>query len=262
MNLKLLINRLERAYFLLRSPIAMNAFLRCKVLAGNEHRHVLRPNLKTIIDIGANRGQFTLAARIWAPQAQIIAFEPLPQAADLFTKIFSKDPQVILHQIAIGSESKSMEMHISAKDDSSSLLSLTELQTTMFPFTAEIGKTSVLVRPLSSVISGGDIQRPALLKLDVQGYEYEALLGSLELLPNIDLIYCECSFLEFYTGQKLAHHVISLLEKRGFKLVGLYNTSYDANSQCIQADFLFQNLMASPMHGPANAPTILNSVQE
>jgi hypothetical protein len=262
MNLKLLINRLERAYFLLRSPIAMNAFLRHKVLAGNEHRHVLPPSLKTIIDIGANRGQFTLAARIWAPQAQIIAFEPLSQAANLFTKIFSNDSQVILHQMAIGSESKSMEMHISAKDDSSSLLSLSELQTTMFPFTAEIGKTSVLVRPLSSVISGENIQRPALLKLDVQGYEYEALVGSLELLPNIDFIYCECSFLEFYTGQKLAYHVISLLENNGFILVGLYNASYDEKGRCIQADFLFQNLITSSVHESANALPISDSEQE
>jgi FkbM family methyltransferase len=242
MNLKLLINRLERAYFLLRSPIAINAFLRHKVLAGNEHRHVLPSSLKTIIDIGANRGQFTLAARIWSPQAKVIAFEPLSQAVNLFTKIFSKDPQVTLHQMAIGSEFKSMEMHISAKDDSSSLLSLSDLQTTMFPFTAEVGKESVAVRPLSLVVSQEDIQRPALLKLDVQGYEYEALLGSLELLPNIDLIYSECSFLEFYTGQKLAHHVVSLLEKNGFILTGFYNPSYDEHGQCLQADLLFHKL--------------------
>ena len=38
----------------------------------------------TIIDIGANKGQFTLAARYIFPKSKIFSFEPLPGAAKIF----------------------------------------------------------------------------------------------------------------------------------------------------------------------------------
>ena len=47
------------------------------VAAGIEHTAVLR-NLtcETVVDVGANRGQFALAARHYFPNAEIFSFEP------------------------------------------------------------------------------------------------------------------------------------------------------------------------------------------
>ena len=81
---------------------------------------------------------------------------------------------------------------------------------------------------------------PALLKLDVQGFEMDALRGCESLLHKFDLIYCECSFIELYTGQKLASDVIAWLAERDFPIKGIYNMSYDSDGVAIQADFLFQ----------------------
>src|SRR5262249_48535531 len=49
------------------------------VVASLEHSNVLRglPTAKTIIDVGANNGQFILEALKWHPNANFIAFEPL-----------------------------------------------------------------------------------------------------------------------------------------------------------------------------------------
>jgi len=77
------------------------------------------------------------------------------------------------------------------------------------------------------------------LKIDVQGFEYEVLSGCESLLEKFDQVYCECSFVELYSGQKLVPDVIQWLASRGYLLVGIYNPHYDDNGHAIQADFLF-----------------------
>jgi hypothetical protein len=58
-------------------------------------------------------------------------------------------------------------------------------------------------------------------------------------------VYCECSFVEFYSGQKLAWDIIHWLSGKGFRLDGVFNTSYDSMGQAIQADFLFRRIEAA-----------------
>lgn len=223
----------------LRSPYLSRALLQHRVLAAVEHRRVLAPDLATIIDVGANRGQFALAARHWSPRARVISFEPLPGPAALFRRVFAGDPLITLHQSALGTSRATLTMHISARDDSSSLLPISATQSSIFPGTAEVGSLKVPVAPLSDFVQANELRSPAMIKLDVQGYEYDALLGCESVLPCVQWIYCECSFLELYTGQKLAPEVISLLAQRGFQLVGIQNPCWDPAGRSVQADLLF-----------------------
>lgn len=217
------------------------ALVQERVAAGVEHEPMLR-NLecRTVVDIGANRGQFALAARRCFPEARIVSFEPLPGPARLFRRVFDGDGAVVLHEAAIGPSETGAVMHVSAADDSSSLLPIAPLQSEIFPGTGEAGTTEVRVAPLESFVPPDEIRAPALLKLDVQGFEYEALLGCESLLPRFDSIYCECSFMELYSGQRLAADVIAWLEGRGFRLCGVYNAAYDFRGRAVQADFLFK----------------------
>ena len=240
MKLQALLNRLDRLGQTIRSRRSLRALFHYRVLSGAEHRHVLSRNLKTVVDVGANRGQFSLAVRQWSPDARVISFEPLSGPAAIFREVFSGDALVVLHQSAIGPASARQEMHVSARDDSSSLLPISAAQTGMFPGTGEVAITEVRVGPLDEFISANELIAPAMLKIDVQGYEYEALSGCETLLRHFDQIYCECSYLEFYSGQKLAGEVIDWLSARGFHLAGKHNTAYDHRGQAIQADFLFR----------------------
>lgn len=218
--------------------------LRFGVAASVEHTPVLRNfDCKTVVDIGANRGQFALAARHVFPNANVISFEPLSRPAELFRRVFENDNAIVLHEAAIGPEKDNCTMHVSARDDSSSLLPITSLQGEMFPGTDEVGTVNVLVAPLDSFVSDAEIVGPALLKLDVQGFELDALQGCESLLSKFKWIYCECSFVELYSGQKLAAEVISWLSSKGFLIKGIYNPSYDRGGQAVQADFLFQCIM-------------------
>ena len=76
--------------------------------------------------------------------------------------------------------------------------------------------------------------------MDVQGFEMEALRGCEDLLECFEYIYCECSFVELYSGQKLAHEIIQWLRDQNFMFVGIFNVNYDISGQPIQGDFLFQ----------------------
>jgi len=209
------------------------------VLISAEHQCVLTDDLRTEVDIGANRGQFSLAVRQWAPGARVIAFEPLSEAAATFRKIFGGDSKVTLHQVAIGPSVGEVEIHVSKADDSSSLLPIASLQTELFRGTEEIGTETVRVGRLSDFVSPEEILSPALLKLDVQGYELKALQGSSGLLPEFDRILVECSFAELYRGQAMADDIIGYLADLDFRLRGVYNLSYDQNGRAIQGDFLF-----------------------
>ncbi len=233
------LNRLDKLSQTLLSKRLLQALLLHRVLAGAEHRFVLSRDLRTVVDIGANRGQFALAARHWAPRARLMSFEPLDAPAKRFRSVFNGDDQVVLHQSAIGPASLMQKMHVSAKDDSSSLLPISSVQTTMFPGTGEIGTTEVRMAPLDEFVTAKELRSPCMLKLDVQGFEFDALRGCESLLDNFDWVYCECSFVEFYVGQNLAWEIIDWLSTRGFHLDGIFNPAYDLKGLCVQADFLF-----------------------
>lgn len=210
--------------------------------AGVEQKSVLKTlgEIRHVVDIGANRGQFALVCRKLFHQVRIDSFEPLEGPAEIFRKVFSKDTHTTLHQYAIGPREEKAIIHISKRDDSSSLLPISKLQSTLFPNTEETETQTIQVCPLDKMISKSDINSPALLKLDVQGYELAALAGCKSLLPSFEHIYVECSFVELYEGQALAHQVIDFLHQEQFVLIGIYNMYYDQNGKAIQADFLFK----------------------
>jgi FkbM family methyltransferase len=222
--------------------------LRCGVLAGVEHRSVLvQLNCRTVVDIGANRGQFALAARRRWPTARVISFEPLPKPAAVFRRVFKSDNLVVLHEAAIGPRDEFGTMHITRRDDSSSLLAISSLQGRIFPGRGEeVGTLRVRVAPLAVFVDDDQILEPALLKIDVQGYELEALRGCEPLLAKFERVYCECSFVELYKGQDLAGAVVGWLARRGYAMTGVFNATYDGYGRAIQADFLFERCLSEP----------------
>lgn len=234
----MLILRLKKLRIILLHPVLRHAFFKYLVMAGVEHKAALSRPLETVVDIGANRGQFSLAARAISG-AKVVSFEPLPDVAVIFQKVFAGDASVKLHVAAVGQKAERKLIHLSARDDSSSLLEIGDAQSENFPGTHEVGTLEVEVGPLDQFLTKAEIVRPAMLKLDVQGFELQALAGCQSLIGNFDYVYCECSFIELYKGQKLAGEVIRYLGELGFDLSGMYNPSYDSVGNCIQADLLF-----------------------
>jgi FkbM family methyltransferase len=216
------------------------ALLRAGVFASTEHDRIIDElGLGTVVDIGANRGQFALCVRRLYPAAMIFSFEPLKTPAEKYRKLFGKDPRVRLFNSAVAAQAGSAAMHVSRWDVSSSLLPFAQAQHDNFPFTEESRQEIVSVTTLADCLDRDSIQGTALLKLDVQGYELTALQGCEDLLKCFKYVYVEASFIELYVGQALAADVIAYLFANGFKLICVANPSKGNARRPIQADFLF-----------------------
>jgi FkbM family methyltransferase len=226
---------------ILRVRAWRRALLQHGVAAGAEHADALRSmrELRTIVDVGANRGQFALAARHCFPAALIISFEPLARPAAKYQAIFAGDARTKLIDAALGPKSGDAVIHVSERDDSSSLLPVTAAQNLVFPGTAQFGTATVHITQLAEHLPASAIETPALLKLDVQGFELQVLAGCEDVLECFAWVYAECSFMELYAGQAFADEIIAWLRERGFALRGVYHMAYDAHGQAVQADFLF-----------------------
>lgn len=211
--------------------------------AAIEHEPILafldRQSISDVVDIGANKGQFSLLCRRWLPGAQIIAFEPIPKPAEQFHSVFKQDAKVRLIQAAIGPVSVELDMHVSKAVDSSSLLPIGRIQSELFPGTEESHLERVTVAPLDTFVTHEELSNKTFLKIDVQGYELEVLKGCTSLLDRFFAIYVECSFVELYDGQALAHEVIDLLHTRGFYLARIGLMTFDEKGMSVQGDFCF-----------------------
>lgn len=231
----------------------LRALLEYRVLASGEHLDILsKLDCETVVDIGANRGQFLLAARHSFPGARIFAFEPLAAPRQIAERLAESDPLTRIFPVAVGESLTAAVMHVSRRDDSSSLLEITDAQASEFPGTEERAREAVTVGPLTKYLGREEIRTPALVKIDVQGYELAALRGCGELLTYFEWVYVECSFRELYRGQAMADEVICWLRSRGYNLRGIYNLCSGRDGEPLQGDFLFAR-RANPISQPDGA---------
>jgi FkbM family methyltransferase len=236
------LNRIVKLIRILTTGPYASAFVLRGVPAAAEHASVLGPlACSTVIDVGANTGQFALVARRCFPKAHLISFEPLPRPFRRLQKVIERDPLSSAFQVALGDTSGETTIHVAQHDHSSSLLPITTLQSTLFPGTAEKLEQTIRVGRLGEFVAPSTITPPAMLKLDVQGYELPALQGCSDLLDRFLYVYVECSFVELYEGQALAGEVVVWLSAHGFSMTGVHNALFDTHHQAIQADFLFKN---------------------
>jgi FkbM family methyltransferase len=210
------------------------------VAATTEHEHVVFPReYGTVIDVGANRGQFAVFALHRFPHAQLLCFEPLVEAHQKLTKLVGGDPRVRIEQCAIGSTDGSLRMNVAREDDSSSLLEPTALQLEAFPNTDSTSSIDVPIRTLDGVVDIETLIRPFLIKIDVQGFELEVIRGAQRLLEEDGDLLVECSFAELYAGQALADEVVATLLSQGYRLRGIFSLTKGLDGAPLQGDFFF-----------------------
>jgi FkbM family methyltransferase len=221
--------------------------LRMGVAPSIEHRKVLSEiGCDFIIDVGANRGQFSLVSQLVKPGMSIVAFEPIPAEAEVFRHVTSGFENIRLHQVAIGDKADEAEIHLSRRADSSSLLPIGEMQKNLFPSTDEVGTEKVPVKRLDDFKSEWERYSRILLKIDVQGFELSVLRGAIETLKYCAHVYVECSSVELYVGQALYREVASFLEGQGFRSQFRFNETV-VDGQLIQADYLFTPQQCLPL---------------
>ncbi len=204
-----------------------------------EHKkEISKLYFKTVIDVGANNGQFASLIIKTHPNSKIICFEPQIEPFNNLKKIF-KNSKIKLFRLACGSKKESIKMNISNRNDSSSILGIGKHQIHYFPDTYLKKKEVIKVAKLKEVINLKKQTKPILLKIDTQGYELEVLKGS--ELKYVKYILIECSFIKFYKNQPLFKEIDKFLKKKKFYIYKCYNQTMDNKDKVIQADYIYSN---------------------
>lgn len=156
--------------------------------------------LRTILDIGANVGQFAQAARAVFPYAKVYSFEPIPKCFVQLEKQMKNDDKFQALNIGLGASNGSMLFEYNQYSPSSSFLKMTNTHTNAFPHTAKVENIEVRIERLDAVVGRLDIQQPLLIKLDVQGYENQVLEGGGETFRKAKVVIIETSFTTLYAN--------------------------------------------------------------
>lgn len=203
-------------------------------------RWLRRMNFRTVLDVGANTGQFVGEARRMAPDAFVYSFEPLRACYELLRDGRRDDARFRAFHVALGEEPGEVTMNRNDYSQSSSLLPMAELHKQSFPETRHSTPETVEVKRLDDVLAGVVLERPLLLKIDVQGFEAKVLAGATETLKQADVIIVETGVEALYEGQALFDDVYRMLYERGFRYRGNHNQLLSPDDgRVLQADAFF-----------------------
>lgn len=200
---------------------------------------------KTIIDVGANVGQFAVSVLKIFPGATLYSFEPNPNCVIELRKNTSQFRNVVVYPLALGDKEGETTFNVNSYSHSSSILHLTEDHLEAFPSAREIESIQVKVSTLDKVLEGIELVEPVLLKVDVQGYEAKTLYGAANVLRHVDYVVMEVSFKPMYQGEALFMELAHLMEMYGFSFRRPIDFLTDPHSgEIIQMDALFERNIA------------------
>ncbi|MEO6948416.1 MAG: FkbM family methyltransferase [Ginsengibacter sp.] len=197
-------------------------------------------DFKTILDIGANEGQFADKMHAIFPKATIYSFEPIPETFAILQRNFENIPQIKPVNLAIGEASGEIIFNKNESTASSSFLEMTGQHTDNFYFAVKTEPINVRVETLVNAMKEESLELPLLIKIDVQGFEEKVINGGIEIIKMADMVFCEVSFVELYKSQSLFDKTFQTFKEMGFKYMGsIEQLRSPETNQILQADAIF-----------------------
>lgn len=179
--------------------------------------------IETILDIGANTGQFARDIRKHFPEAAIVCFEPLPDAHRNLKSWADGDGRALALNCALGDEEGTVSMYRHTEHSvSSSLLSTTKEGEALYPKTIAQESIEVAVRRLDEIpeVSSGRLRGDVLVKIDVQGYEDRVICGGRATIGAAKACIVELNVAHLYDGQCGIYSLMGLFDELGFSYAG------------------------------------------
>ncbi|HIK04556.1 MAG TPA: FkbM family methyltransferase [Trichormus sp. M33_DOE_039] len=178
-------------------------------------------NLRTIFDVGANKGQTTLNYRQKFPEAKIFSFEPVSQTFEILKANVDSDPNIFCFNLALGEENKQEQMLVKGASGSNSISSVSKVN----PQKNQFLETVNIMTLDQFMADNHKIDQIDLLKIDTEGYECQVLKGAEATLMSGKIFYI---FIEVTFRKNDSHHthfstINEMLADYNFNFVGLYD---------------------------------------
>lgn len=195
-----------------------------------------------VFDVGAHHGLYGRWLRELGYHGVIVSIEPQPAAHRRLSATAHGDRRwIVLPPLALGERDGEVTLNLSHISESSSLLPMLPVHLEAAPESAYVATCQVTLRRLDSLAPGllAGCHAP-FLKLDVQGYEAQALAGAANSLPQFCGLQLELSLEPLYAGESVLCTMIEQIEALGFTLCSLTPGFTDPrNGRMLQVDAIF-----------------------
>jgi len=182
---------------------------------------------RTIIDVGVGKG----SPGLHYPGPKLFLIEPDPRNHDDLNRI-AKRLSAEAFPVAAGSANGEAEFNAQPTSTGSSFLPQVEGSL------LDGYKITVPVRRLDELIN--EFPRPALMKVDTQGFELEVIEGARGILDRIDVVILETSFHPFRIGAPEACQVFAKMAELGFVPYEILEGHYrQVDNAMAQVDVVF-----------------------
>ena len=215
-------------------------------------QHTLRSHLvsildeyqiESIIDVGANEGQFALSMRSLGFRGKIYSFEPVDAAYEKLKRVSASDNSWFVFDFALGAESGEALINVSDFSSFSSILDVNKYALDRWKDSEVTHQQGIVVRTLDECASEGVIDRSdrLLLKMDTQGYDLEVFRGAQSVLSNVSCVLSELSLIPIYEGMPSYSEALSVFEGHGFSVSGFYPITRNKNLTLNEVDCVLVN---------------------
>lgn len=187
--------------------------------------------IRTIFDIGANKGQWAKFARKTMPGARLVCFEANPAHA--------KDLRALGVEYFIGALTREgvKDVEFFTTDDAvGSTGGSTYKEKT--PLYRDVKGIHLQACSLADLVATNALPQPDLIKIDTQGSELDVIDGGRDVFQNAKYILIEMPVIEYNAGAPSFDCYLSTMRDLGFVPVGI-SEIHNYNEIVLQIDFLF-----------------------
>lgn len=203
-------------------------------------------DIKVVLDVGANKGQFAEFLRLHVGfTGRIVSFEPILENVEHLRALSAADGAWDVVGCALGSTDTEAEINIMKADVFSSFHQPNALSAELFGDWNVVDRVErVSVRRLDSIAGelGLDFASSATyMKCDTQGHDLDVIDGCGVWLEHVRALQTEVSVIGIYEGMPTMNESLDTLGSRGFAIAGLYPVSRDEAQRVIEFDAVLVN---------------------
>lgn len=207
-------------------------------------------NEVSLIDIGANRGDFTNDFRLFFPKNRFIyCFEPNHKLQSVLERNLRGVPNVKIFPVALGDKKEELSLIVPEKSDGlSSFLNFNQ-DANEFYSVDKSEKQVVSVDTLDNVID--EITGTVVVKIDTQGFELKVIEGGKNIIGKSDAVLLECSFAQVHEAvEPTFNSCNAALSDLGFVPVIFQRYGTQFNTYAFERDVLYvkKNLSNKVFH--------------